>query len=104
MGQPAGHVLVVDDDRAVATVLDALLQQDGLQSSQVASAEEALEELGRRDVDAIVTDVRMPGMDGLQLLHEVRTRFPEVAVIVMTAHGTVPLAVEAMKAGAADFF
>ena len=102
LGSP-GHVLVVDDDSAVGTVLEALLEQGGIESSWVGSADKALDQLARRIVDVVVTDVRMPGMDGLQLLKEIRARFPGVAVIVMTAHGTVPLAVEAMKAGAADF-
>jgi two-component system response regulator AtoC len=98
-----GNVLVVDDDPAVGTVLQGLLQQGGVESSWVASAAMALEYLARHAVDAVVTDLRMPGMDGMQLLQQIGTRFPEVPVIMMTAHGTVPLAVEAMKAGAADF-
>ena len=74
-------------------MLEALLQQGGVESSWVA----------QRPVDAVVTDLRMPDMDGMQLLQQVRSRHPEVAVIMMTAHGTVKVAVEAMKAGAADF-
>jgi len=98
-----GSVLVVDDDPAVGAVLKALLQQEGIDSIWVSSGTEALEELSRRPVDTVITDLRMPGMDGMQLLQQIAARFPEVAVIMMTAHGTVPLAVEAMKTGAADF-
>ena len=98
-----GHVLLVDDDRAVGMALQGLLQQGGVESSWVPSAALALEQLSRMAVDAVVTDLRMPGMDGMQLLQEIGARFPEVAVIMMTAHGTVQLAVEAMKSGAADF-
>jgi len=84
-------------------VLEALLQQGGVESSWVASGALALGYLAQRPVDAVVTDLRMPDMDGMQLLQQVRSRHPEVAVIMMTAHGTVQVAVEAMKAGAADF-
>ncbi len=97
-------VLVVDDDPAVGKVLGALLAQDGIASVTVRSGATALEELGRAFFDLVVTDLRMPpGMDGLQLLERVREAYPETPVILMTAHGTIPVAVEAMKAGAADF-
>ncbi|HZI05792.1 MAG TPA: sigma-54 dependent transcriptional regulator, partial [Archangium sp.] len=59
--------------------------------------------LGRKPIDVVVSDVRMPGMGGMELLAEVGRAWPDVPVILLTAHGTVPLAVEAMKAGAADF-
>jgi two-component system, NtrC family, response regulator AtoC len=97
-------VLVVDDDPAVGKVLGALLAQDGITSLTVRSGADALQELGRAFFDLVVTDLRMPpGMDGLELLARVRTAYPEIPVILITAHGTIPVAVEAMKAGAADF-
>jgi len=74
-------------------VLEALLQQGGVESSWVASGALALGYLAQRPVDAVVTDLRMPDMDGMQLLQQVRSRHPEVAVIMMTAHGTVQVAV-----------
>jgi two-component system response regulator AtoC len=98
-----GSVLLVDDDLAVAKVLGALLTQAGLTVHTVASGQEALALLARRPVDVVVSDVRMPGMSGLELLAEMGRAWPGVPVILLTAHGTVPLAVEAMKAGAADF-
>jgi len=103
MPAPIGSVLVVDDDAAVGTVVAGLLQQGGIESSWVRSAAEALEQLSSGAVDAVVADLRMPDMDGMQLLQEVAARHPDVPVIMITAHGTVPLAVEAMRAGAADF-
>ena len=97
-------VLVVDDDPAVGKVLGALLAQDGVASVTVRNGTDALQELGRAFFDLVVTDLRMPpGMDGLELLERVRAAYPETPVILMTAHGTIPVAVEAMKAGAADF-
>jgi DNA-binding NtrC family response regulator len=96
-------ILVVDDDRAVGMVLAALLTQAGYDAQHVSSGEQALAALAGRRLDAILSDVRMPGMDGLELLAAVKKRAPEVPVILITAHGTIPLAVEAMKAGAAEF-
>ena len=96
-------MLIVDDDPAVGTVLRGLLEQGGVDSSWVSSGALALRHLAQHVVDAVVTDLRMPGMDGMQLLQQIGARFPGVSVIMMSAHGTVPLAVEAMKAGAADF-
>ncbi|ATB36076.1 sigma-54-dependent Fis family transcriptional regulator [Cystobacter fuscus] len=98
-----GSVLLVDDDPAVAKVLGALLVQAGLTVQTAARGDEALALLGRKPIDVVVSDVRMPGMGGLELLAEVQRGWPDVPVILLTAHGTVPLAVEAMKAGAADF-
>jgi DNA-binding NtrC family response regulator len=101
--EPTGSVLVVDDDVAVGTVLVALLVQAGLKAVHVPSGAAALKSLDERASDVVVTDLRMPGMDGMQLLAHLAARRPEVPVIVLTAHGTVPLAVEAMRAGASDF-
>ncbi|MBU8899087.1 sigma-54 dependent transcriptional regulator [Corallococcus sp. M34] len=104
MNEPLkGQVLLVDDDAAVAKVLGALLAQAGLTPHVVMSAAEALTCLARRPIDVVISDVRMPGMNGMELLTEVAKGWPEVPVILLTAHGTVPLAVEAMRAGAADF-
>ena len=97
------HVLVVDDDPAVGMVLGALLQQAGYRATSVQSGARALEVLGSEPIDALITDLRMPGMDGMQLLGHVVRALPDVPVLVISAHATVPDAVEAMKAGAADF-
>ena len=96
-------VLVVDDDRAVGRVLVALLSQDGLEAEHVSSGREALTLLESRPYDCVLTDLRMPDMDGMELLREIAARWSDLPVIMLTAHGSVPLAVEAMKAGAAEF-
>jgi DNA-binding NtrC family response regulator len=98
-----GSVLVVDDDAALGMVLAALLAQEGFSSEHVASGFEALRLLERQPFDAVLTDLRMPDMDGLALLKAIGQRWASVPVIMLTAHGSVPAAVEAMKAGAADF-
>jgi two-component system, NtrC family, response regulator AtoC len=95
--------LVVDDDPAVGKVLGKLLAQDGIDSASVLSGTEALSQLSRTYFDLVITDLRMPGMDGIDLLRKVRKDYAETPVILITAHGTIPLAVEAMKAGASDF-
>jgi len=102
---PSGavSVLVVDDDRAVGMVLEALLRQAGYAARHVLSGADALAALASRRIDVVISDVRLPGMDGMELLAEVKKRLPGVPVLLLTAHGTVPLAVEAMRAGAADF-
>ncbi|HTQ47909.1 MAG TPA: sigma-54 dependent transcriptional regulator [Polyangiaceae bacterium] len=96
-------VLLVDDDAAMGKVLAALLAQEGMDPQHVPRAAEALAALDLAPFDLVITDLRMPGMDGMTLLGELTRRRPELPVIMLTAHGTVPLAVEALKAGAADF-
>ncbi len=96
-------VLVVEDDAAIAKVVCALLKQRGLDTMHVGSGEEAVTALESRPFDVVLSDIRMPGMDGMALLDHVTARFPETPVVLVTAHGSVALAVEAMKRGAADF-
>jgi len=101
--QSSGRVLVVDDDASVRKVLAALLRQAGHAPVEADSGERALAELVGCSVDIVLTDLRMPGMDGMALLKRVAREWPCVPVVMITAHGTVPVAVEAMRAGAADF-
>ena len=98
-----GDVLFVDDDPAVGKVLAALLAQAGIACRHVPDAPSAMEALRARPVDVVVTDLRMPGPSGVDLLEDIVERWPEIPVIMLTAHGTVGVAVEAMKKGAADF-
>jgi two-component system response regulator AtoC len=96
-------ILVVDDDVSVGRVLCALIAQAGMHATYESSAEAALERLNQSSFDLVVTDLRMPVMDGMQLLKEVVKNWPDIGVIMLTAFGTVANAVEAMKAGATDF-
>jgi len=96
-------ILVVDDDEAVGKVLAALLSQAGHQSTWVGSAEAALATLEKREFDLVISDVRMPGLSGMDLLKLLRQKSPDLPVVLLTAHGTVQMAVEAMREGAADF-
>lgn len=97
------HVLIVDDEASVRKVLGALLEQAGYRTTRAATGEEALDLVRAQDPDIVVTDLKMPGMDGLELLSRVREAFPEIPVVLLSAHGTVETAVEAMKRGAHDF-
>jgi len=99
-----GHtVLVVDDDPAVVRVLSMLLRQAGYGVESADSAETAMPLLERAGVDLVLSDLRMPGIGGMELLRRMQARWPDLPVVMLTAHATVPDAVEAMKIGAADF-
>src|SRR6266478_3424525 len=99
----ADRVLVVDDEQSLRKVLAATLQREGYEAQVASDGEEALAALDRDGADVVVTDLVMPKMDGLSLLRKVVVSHPDVPVIVVTAHGRVDSAVEAMKAGAFDF-
>lgn len=96
-------IYVVDDDDAMRDSLDFLLAAAGFSVKVFESASSFLEVLARVQAGCLITDIRMPGMDGLELLKHVKRERPLFAVIMMTGHGDVPLAVEAMKLGANDF-
>ncbi|HYM13791.1 MAG TPA: response regulator, partial [Bryobacterales bacterium] len=95
------RILVVDDEDKLRRVLELQLSTAGFEVEKAASAEAALKLVERADL--ILTDLKLPGMDGLELLAAIRRQNMQAPVIVMTAFGTIEVAVEAMKAGAADF-
>ena len=94
------NVLVVDDDKAMGEMVVSLLEDAGIHAVHADSAESALELVAERDFDVVLTDLRMPGKSGLELLVDVRERRPDTPVILMTAFGSIDSAVEAMQAGA----
>ncbi|CUA88046.1 two component transcriptional regulator, LuxR family [Chelatococcus sambhunathii] len=100
---PEAVVHVVDDDLAVRQSLSFLLASDGLPVRLHESATAFLASAVQAQAGCIVTDVRMPGLDGIAFLQELRRRGSTLPVIVMTGHADVPLAISAMKAGAVDF-
>ncbi len=97
------HLLVVDDEASLRTVLGALLRRLGYRVTTVEDGAAALRALFQEPFSLVLTDLRMPGLDGLGLLAAVNRDWPDVPVIVLTAHGTVDTAVEALKLGAFDF-
>jgi DNA-binding NtrC family response regulator len=97
------RVLVVDDDPDILRFVEAALGAQGHEAVSASSAEQALAQVERAAPEALLTDIRLEGMDGLQLLAEVRRGQPDLPVIVMTSHASVKTAVEAMRRGAVDF-
>jgi DNA-binding NtrC family response regulator len=98
-----GTIFVVDDDPHILEVVEARLCAAGYRVLTAPGGKEALRGLGSEQVDLLITDVRMPYMGGMELLHEVRSLKPEMPVILLTAYGTIPDAVSAIKAGAVDY-
>ncbi len=96
-------VLLVDDDQAFRRVLEYQLGEDGHRVLTASSAVSALEQLKAAPVDVVLSDVRMPGTDGVELLARVKALQPELPIIMLTAHGSINAAVEAMQKGAADY-
>ena len=98
-------VLIVDDDLALLEALpEALrLRMGGVTVETADSAAAALDRIADRDFDAIVTDIKMPGMDGLELLDQIRTRRPDTPTLIITGHGENDLVVHALRGGARDF-
>jgi two-component system response regulator FixJ len=98
-----GKVYVIDDDGAMRDSLDFLLGSADFEVKLFESAQHFLDALPGIEFGCVVSDVRMPGMDGIELLKRLKTDGSPLPVLIMTGHGDVPLAVEAMKLGAADF-
>jgi len=103
MMESAAQVFVIDDDAAMRDSLDFLLAAAGFAVETFESAADFLAVLPEVETGCVVTDVRMPGIDGIELLKRLKQEKASLAVVVMTGHGDVALAVEAMKAGAVDF-
>ncbi|MFU8857902.1 MAG: sigma-54-dependent transcriptional regulator [Deferrisomatales bacterium] len=96
-------VLVVDDDASLRRIVEYNLAQEGHAVATAASGDDALAALAKTRFDLVVTDIKMPGMDGMDLLRRVRAAAPDTQVIMITAFGTIEMAVEAMKAGAFEY-
>src|SRR6266545_6833652 len=98
-----GRIVVIDDEVNAATALETLLREDGYEVSRAHDARAGLALLEETDADVVLTDLRMPGMDGIELLVKIKEIRPQTMVLLMTAYGTVKTAVRAMKMGAEDY-
>jgi len=96
-------ILIVDDEKNYPLILSAVLAEEGFETLTAHSGPEALDLLANSDVDLVLTDMKMPSMDGIALLERIKQKDPELPVIMMTAHGTVEKAVEAMQKGAYNY-
>jgi DNA-binding NtrC family response regulator len=97
------RVLIVDDDPSILEVLEARLTAAGFAVQKAVNGPEALELLQKNQIDILVSDIKMPEMSGLELLEKTRLIQPQLPVIFLTAYGTIPDAVQAVKAGAVDY-
>jgi two-component system, NtrC family, response regulator AtoC len=103
MAEPKGSILVVDDEPAMRLLLSSILKEGGHDVTTAASGEEALQLIAKRHYHLVLTDLKMPGISGLDLLEQVKRDDPGTAVIILTAFGTVEGAVEAMRKGAVHY-
>jgi two-component system nitrogen regulation response regulator GlnG len=99
----SSKICVIDDDRSIRFVLEKALEKADMQVISYASADSALQAIAVEEPAVVVTDIRMPGMDGLELLERINQQFPELPVIIMTAHSDLDSAVSAYKGGAFEY-
>jgi response regulator RpfG family c-di-GMP phosphodiesterase len=97
------RILIVDDDASVRDVISVLLQEEGYECRTAAGAEEALEVAAQEAPPLVISDMKMPGRDGIWLLEAFRERFPETAVVMLTGYGDTEAAVDCLRRGAVDY-
>ena len=100
---PAGAILIIDDEFEIRESLQTLLELEGYSVETAGDGEEGLAQIAQRPYDLVLLDFALPDRDGIEILHDIRERAPELAVIMITAYGTVENAVNAMQGGAANF-
>ncbi len=97
------RVMIVDDEEDFVEMLSLRLEEVGERVTKTYNGVQCLEHLEEKDHDVVILDIKMPGMDGIETLREIKKRFPLVEVIMLTGHGTTQTAVEGMKLGAFDY-
>ena len=96
-------VLLVDDEVEFSRVLSLRLERRGLEVGTAGGADEAVEALKEHPVDVVLLDIKMPGRDGVQLLGEIKRQYPEIAVVMLTAHAESDIVVSSLAMGACDY-
>ncbi len=97
------RILIADDEKNIRFTMTHALERSGYEIAAAVNGEGALKRLEAAEFDLLLLDLRMPGMDGMEVLREAAERYPGTRLVIVTAHGTVENAVEAVKLGAADF-
>lgn len=98
-----GRILVIDDEVKITRLLQIQLEEEGHRVKTATTGEEALREMGKEEFDVVITDLKMPDVDGLTILEKTKENYPSTQVILITAYATVETAVKAMKKGAFDY-
>lgn len=96
-------VLLVDDEKDFIEMLSLRLKEVGEKITVAYSGQEGLDALEKADIDVVILDIKMPGMDGIETLREIKKQYPLVEVIMLTGHGSTETAVQGMKLGAFDY-
>ncbi len=98
------RIMVIDDENIVGKMLRAILEQDGYMVELFLSASPALTRLKEERFDVVITDLKMKGLDGLEILHTVKEEYPQTKVIMITAYANLNIAMDALREKADDFF
>jgi DNA-binding NtrC family response regulator len=103
MFKTTSYIMLVDDEEDFVEMLSLRLKETGENVLPAYSGHQCLEILEKSEVDVIILDIKMPGLDGIETLKEIKKRYPLIEVIMLTGHGTIETAIEGMKLGAFDF-
>jgi DNA-binding response OmpR family regulator len=97
------RIMLVDDEEGFLSTTKNVLERKGINVTTATSGSEALEKLAGGNIDVVILDVKMPGMDGVSALRNIKSRYASVEVIMLTGHGTVESALEGLRSGASDY-
>jgi two-component system nitrogen regulation response regulator NtrX len=97
------RILIIDDEESIRESVAGILSDEGFKTLAVGSAEEGLRSLEEENIDLVLLDIWMPGMDGMEALPIIKEQFPHLPVVMVSGHGTIETAVQATKMGAYDF-
>ncbi len=99
----SARILIVDDERTIRHTLSTVLEEEGFQTDIAENGDMALQKIRERDFDLVITDLRMPGMEGLELLEKIKLMAPRTSVMIITAYGSLESAIQALRLGAYDY-
>jgi DNA-binding NtrC family response regulator len=97
------RIMLVDDEEGFLSTTRNVLERKGINVTTATSGSEALEKLKGENIDVVILDVKMPGMDGVSALKAIKSRYPSIEVIMLTGHGTVESALDGLRSGASDY-